>query len=139
MKTTKTLVSLLLVAVTVLTLPLAALAQTISGSYNGYGYVCVSGGSHTQVTDNMTYGTSAKLEIVSTPHVYYYDGSGYVPYTTYHSMIVMKTAATSVSQSYTTTGFRNKYSDVPSNGYFDSCDFSYRIALHTVDGWSEQY
>ena len=133
MKTTKTLVSLLLVAVTVLTLPLTALASTVySGSYNGNTYTATVGGSTSSISSVLSVSTAARLRADTTVRIKYVKLGESTDWGDAEMPAFSTSNVTSITNSYSYLDCMNHHSSIPSNGYFSKCFYYDYISGHKV-------
>ena len=138
MKTTKTLVSLLLVAVTVLTLPLAALATTYSGTYGSISWTVNTGGSTSSLYSKIQTSSKASLSICPNARIHRMVNGESVYVGTAEIVANSTGLVKSFTLSLTYSQFRTKVlsdnptANVPTDGFFKQCNYNDKINMQAV-------
>ena len=137
----KSVLALLLAAVTVLALPLSASATVITGTYNNKNYSCSSSGTVYSVTGTLTYAASATLVVETNPTVYYNNGHGLSQYIPSNPQIYSDSGfGKTFTLSYSYTDYCSQFPSTPSNGLFYASYYTYKIGVHTIlNNWAESF
>ena len=136
----KALTALLLAAMTALVLPMSALATVYSGTYNNIYYTCTTGGNSQLLYGKLETGTATKLTIIEDPVVFYFNGNTFVRWE--NAVPVMETLNNSTSNTVTKTYYEYYLAHslhLNSSGYFKSSSYTFKIANHVVESFSEYY